>query len=30
MILALDLIDTIIGIFYLIDNINIMRKMKNN
>ena len=29
MILALNLIDIIIGICYLIDNINIMRKMKN-
>lgn len=30
MILALGLIDIIIGICYLIDNINIMRHMKNN
>lgn len=30
MVLALDLIDIIIGICYLIDNINIMRHMKNN
>ena len=29
MILALDLIDIIIGVCYLIDNINIMRYMKN-
>lgn len=30
MILALDLIDIIIGICYLIDNINIIRQMQNN
>ena len=30
MILALDIFDIIIGICYLIDNINIIRYMKNN
>lgn len=30
MILAFDILDIIIGICYLIDNINIMRQMKNN